>query len=56
MKNPFKFASLVDTPYFTDRVKELDFKKRIARKQFHCFAGDSEREIYLCVNYVCYSS
>ena len=23
-------------------------KKRIARKQFCCFAGDSEREIYLC--------
>ena len=25
MENPFKFGSLVDAPYFTDRVKELDY-------------------------------
>ena len=28
MENPFKFGSLVDAPYFTDRVKELFFKKK----------------------------
>lgn len=25
MNNPFKFGSLVDAPYFTDRVKELEY-------------------------------
>jgi hypothetical protein len=28
MENPFQVVSLVDAPYFTDRVKELDPKIR----------------------------
>lgn len=35
MENPFKFGSLVDTPYFTDRVKELDYITQFLRSKNH---------------------
>ena len=35
MKNPFKFDSLFDAPYFTDRVKELDYIVRFLNSENH---------------------
>ncbi len=35
MDNPFKFGSLVDTPYFTDRVRELDYIVQFLRSENH---------------------
>lgn len=35
MKNPFKFGSLVDAPYFTDRVKELQYIKQFLNSENH---------------------
>lgn len=35
MENPFKFGSLVDTPYFTDRVKELDYIVQFLKSENH---------------------
>ena len=35
MENPFKFGSLVDTPYFTDRVKELDYIVQFLKRENH---------------------
>ena len=35
MENPFKFGSLVDAPYFTDRVKELDYIVQFLKSENH---------------------
>ena len=35
LKNPFKFGSIVDTPYFTNRVKELKQIKSILNSDVH---------------------
>lgn len=35
MDNPFKFGSLVDAPYFTDRVKELDYIVQFLKSENH---------------------
>ena len=35
MENPFKFVSLVDTPYFTDRVKEVDYIVQFLKSENH---------------------
>lgn len=35
MENPFKFGSLVDTPYFTDRVKELKYIVQFLNSENH---------------------
>ena len=35
MENPFKFGSLVDGKYFTDRVKEQDYLKQILNSPNH---------------------
>ena len=35
MNNPFKFGSLVDTPYFTDRVKELEYIVQFLKSENH---------------------
>ena len=35
MKNPFKFGSLDDAPYFTDRVKELQYIKQFLNSENH---------------------
>ena len=35
MENPFKFGSLVDVPYFTDRVKELDYIVQFLKSENH---------------------
>ena len=35
MKNPFKFGSLVDAPYFTDRVKELGYIIQFLKSENH---------------------
>lgn len=35
MKNPFKFGSLVDAPYFTDRVKELEYIMQFLNSENH---------------------
>ena len=35
MENPFKFGSLVDSPYFTDRVKELDYIVQFLKSENH---------------------
>ena len=35
MKNPFKFGSLVDAPYFTDRVKELEYIIQFLKSENH---------------------
>ena len=35
MKNPFKFGSLVDVPYFTDRVKELVYIVQFLKSENH---------------------
>lgn len=35
MENPFKFGSLVDVPYFTDRVEELDYIVRFLNSENH---------------------
>ena len=35
MKNPFKFGSLVDDPYFTDRKKELDCIVQFLKSENH---------------------
>lgn len=35
MVNPFKFDSLVDAPYFTDRVKELEYIVQFLKSENH---------------------
>ncbi len=35
MNNPFKFGSLVDAPYFTDRVKELEYIVHFLNSENH---------------------
>lgn len=35
MENPFKFGSLVDAPYFTDRVKELEYIVQFLKSENH---------------------
>ncbi len=35
MNNPFKFGSLVDVPYFTDRVKELEYIVQFLKSENH---------------------
>ena len=35
MENPFKFGSLVDAPFFTDRVKELDYIVQFLKSENH---------------------
>ena len=35
MENPFKFGSLVDAPYFTDRVKELNYIVQFLKSENH---------------------
>lgn len=35
MENPFKFGSLVDVPYFTDRVKELEYIVQFFKSENH---------------------
>jgi len=35
MENPFKFGSLVDAPYFTDRVKELEYIIQFLKSENH---------------------
>ena len=35
MDNPFKFGSLVDAPYFTDRVKELEYIVQFLKSENH---------------------
>ena len=35
MENPFKFGSLVDAPYFTDRVKELEYLVQFLKSENH---------------------
>ena len=35
MENPFKFGSLVDAPYFTDRVKELGYIVQFLKSENH---------------------
>ena len=35
MENPFKFGSLVDAPYFTDRAKELDYIVQFLKSENH---------------------
>ncbi len=35
MENPFKFGSLVDAPYFTDRVKELEYILQFLKSENH---------------------
>ncbi len=35
MENPFKFGSLVDEPYFTDRKKELDYIVQFLKSENH---------------------
>ena len=35
MENPFQVVSLVDAPYFTDRVKELDYIVQFLKSENH---------------------
>ena len=35
MENPFKFGTIVDGKYFTDRVKELQYVEQILRSENH---------------------
>lgn len=35
MENPFKFGSLVDAPYFTDRVKEMEYIVQFLKSENH---------------------
>lgn len=35
MQNPFKFGTLVDSPYFTDRVKELEYITHMLNSENH---------------------
>ena len=35
MRNPFKYGSLVDAPYFTDRVKELGYIIQFLKSENH---------------------
>ena len=35
MNNPFKFGSLVDAPYFTDRVEELEYIVQFLKSENH---------------------
>ena len=43
MENPFKFVSLVDTPYFTDRVKEVDYIVQFLKSENHLVLMSPQR-------------
>ena len=43
MENPFKFVSLVDTPYFTDRVKEVDNIVQFLKSENHLVLMSPQR-------------
>ena len=43
MENPFKFGSLVDTPYFTDRVKEVDNIVQFLKSENHLVLMSPQR-------------
>ena len=43
MENPLKLGSLVDTPYFTDRVKEVDNIVQFLKSENHLVLMSPQR-------------
>jgi len=42
-KNPFKFGSVVDGPYFTNRTKEIGLVKRVLAGENHLILGEKSQ-------------